>query len=237
YKALIRVNPLHPGANHELLHFYEKFQRPALGVPYAENYIRSSPGIPHPFHMQAHLATRLGRWKLTSDRSARAIELERAYHREMKVPPAVDHQYAHHLEILFVSLVHDGRFPEARAIKAEMEATGFKSWLAWSKLHLAERNWPELLRVADLCRREDKTTAAYLAGLACLRQGDAARALPEIEVLQEAFHRRGAEAGRRLEPRLLEAQGLYLCQTEHGGAGLKLLQRAVEKTKDDYAHH
>ncbi len=78
YKALLRINPLHPGANHELVHFYEGFQRPALGMVYADNYIKSSPGIPHPFHMQAHLATRLGRWDKTSDRSAHAIELERA---------------------------------------------------------------------------------------------------------------------------------------------------------------
>src|SRR5262249_3729165 len=56
YKALLRINPLHPGANHELVHFYENYKRPALGLPYAEKYIESSPGIPHPFHMQAHLA-------------------------------------------------------------------------------------------------------------------------------------------------------------------------------------
>ena len=31
YHALLRVNPLHPGANHELVHFYETFRRPALG--------------------------------------------------------------------------------------------------------------------------------------------------------------------------------------------------------------
>src|SRR5262249_14080374 len=36
YKALLRVNPLHPGANHELVHFYENYRRPALGWPYAE---------------------------------------------------------------------------------------------------------------------------------------------------------------------------------------------------------
>ena len=71
YKALLQVNPLHPGANHELVHFYENMRRPALGWPYAENYIKSSPGIPHPFHMQAHLATRIGRWDKTSDRSCR----------------------------------------------------------------------------------------------------------------------------------------------------------------------
>ena len=84
YKALLQVNPLHPGANHELLHFYENFRRPALGWLYAENYIESSPGIPHPFHMQAHLATRLGRWDKTTDRSARAIELEQEYHKDSR---------------------------------------------------------------------------------------------------------------------------------------------------------
>src|SRR5262249_8616591 len=52
YKALLRINPLHPGANHELVHFYELLKRPALGWPYAEGYIKSSPGLPHAFHMQ-----------------------------------------------------------------------------------------------------------------------------------------------------------------------------------------
>src|SRR5262249_1718626 len=42
---------------------------------------------------------------------------------------------------------------------------------------------------------------------------------------------------RRLELRLYEAQGLYLCMTGDGSAGLKLLQKAVEKTTDNYAHH
>ncbi|MGH7169257.1 MAG: tetratricopeptide repeat protein, partial [Gemmataceae bacterium] len=54
YKALLHINPLHPGANHELLHYYENSRRPALGWIYAENYINSTPGIPHAFHMQAH---------------------------------------------------------------------------------------------------------------------------------------------------------------------------------------
>src|SRR5262249_51022272 len=52
YKALLRVNPDHPGANHELVHYAETLKRPALGWPFAEGYIRSSPGIPHAFHMQ-----------------------------------------------------------------------------------------------------------------------------------------------------------------------------------------
>src|SRR5205823_565385 len=87
YKALLRYNPLHPGGHHELVHFYENSRRPALGWPHAEGYIQSSPGIPHAFHMQAHLAMRIGKWDKTTDRSARAIEIEEAYHQLMKVSP------------------------------------------------------------------------------------------------------------------------------------------------------
>src|SRR5205823_3003513 len=36
YKALLRINPLHPGATHELVHYYEGARRPALGMPYAD---------------------------------------------------------------------------------------------------------------------------------------------------------------------------------------------------------
>jgi hypothetical protein len=238
YKALLRINPLHPGANHELLHFYENYRRPALGWVYAENYIKSSPGIPHPFHMQAHLATRIGRWAKTSDRSAEAIRLERAYHKEMNVKPTEDHQYSHHLEILFVSLIHDGRFAEARAIEAEERAIEFKSWLTWFKLHLAERDWDGAAKIIDEYRREknsDKALASYLAALLYLKQGDPLRAQPEVEVLQQVYQERKND--RQLEFRLWETQGLLLCQTGAADVGLKLLSRAVERSKNDYSHH
>jgi hypothetical protein len=235
YKALIRVNPMHPGANHELLHFYENFKRPALGWVYAENYIKSSPGIPHPFHMQAHLATRLGRWDKTSDRSARAIELQRAYHKLMNVKPAQDHQYAHHLEILLVSLTHDGRFAEGRAIEKEMRAAGYKQPQAWFRLHLAGRSWDEAAKVAEDMRRRDKNTASYYSALLYLKRGQAARALPEIEVLQHALAQHRGD--RELESRLWETQGLYMCQTGDPDVGLKLLAKVSDRSKDDYRHH
>jgi tetratricopeptide (TPR) repeat protein len=238
YKALLRINPLHPGANHELVHFYENFKRPALGLPYAEKYIESSPGIPHPFHMQAHLATRLGRWKLTSDRSAKAIELERAYHKEMGVKPSQDQQYSHHLEILLLSLVHDGRFAEAQAIEKEALDAKLKIAKALFRLHLAERDWDGALKVAEESRKNDKLNYSYLAALVYLKKGDNARALAEIEVLQEAFRHRGeGKADKELELRLWETQGMYLCQTGSADPGLKLLAKCVEKLKDDYNHH
>jgi tetratricopeptide (TPR) repeat protein len=235
YKALLRIDPLHPAANHELLHYYENCRRPALGWIYAENYIRSSPGIPHPFHMQAHLATRLGRWDKTSDRSAHAIELERAYHKDLQVKPQDDQQFPHHLEILTLSLIHDGRFREARAIKAEVLKYGWQHPIPWFRLHLAERDWAEALKIVERFRRTDKTQASYLAALVYFKQGDVARARPEVEVLQHAYH--GHKHDSQLEYRLWETQGLLMCRTGGVDAGLKLLAKAADRSKSDYGHH
>ncbi len=234
YKALLRINPLHPGANHELVHFYENSRRPALGWAYAENYIKSSPGIPHPFHMQAHLAMRIGRWDKTTDRSARAIELEKAYHKVMNVKPREDHQYSHHLETLTTSLIHDGRFAEARTIKEEASRCGYRHSLPWFRLHVAERDFAEALKVIAQYKR-DKNQSSYLRAVVYLRQGDAARAAPEVEVLREAYQK--GKRDKKLELNLWETQGFLLCLTGAGDAGCKLLERAVQKTKDDYQHH
>ena len=238
YKALLRINPLHPGANHELIHYYENAERPALGWIHAENFIKSSPGIPHAFHMQAHLAMRLGKWAKTTDRSVHAIELQRAYHKEMKVKPHDDHQYDHHLETLLCALVHDGRFTEARAIQSEQRACGYESRLVWFRLHLAERDWAEARKVLDTFRianPNDKGTSAYLSALLYLKQGDPIRTLPEIRVLQDDLRERPEDT--TLQFRLWETHGWYLCQTGAADEGLKMLARLVAKTKDSYDHH
>lgn len=235
YKALTRINPLHPGATHELVHFYENFQRPALGWPYSEAYIQSSPGIPHSWHMQSHLATRLGRWDRSSASSTRAIELQRQYHKEMNVKPADDHQFSHHLEILFLSLLHDGKFRECRALKEECVGYGFKHPIPWFRLHLAERNYPEALKIAEEQRKTDKLTGSYLAALVFLALDDLDNAQAEVEVLAEAF--RSGKKDKLLKHRLWETQGQLLCRLGSAEAGLKLLQKCVAETKDDYSHH
>lgn len=235
HKALLRLNPDHPGSNHELVHIYEALKRPALGWPHAEGYIRSSPGIPHAWHMQAHLAMRIGKWEKTTDRSWRAIEMEKQYHQEMNVRPRDDHQFDHHLETLTKALIHDGRFREARQIKADAQSYGYRHWPVWFRLHLAERDWDEAMKVVENFRKNDKVTASYYAAILYLAQNDAARAKPEIEVLQNATIQR--RLNKQNEYRLWEAQGLYMCQTGAEDEGLKLLCRCVEKTKDDYQHH
>lgn len=235
YKALLRVNPLHPGANHEFVHFYENIRRPALGWPYAENYMRSSPGIPHAFHMQAHLGMRIGKWGVTSDWSARAVDLQVEYHKYQGVTPGEDHQFNHHMETLTRSLVHDGRFAEAQKIKKMAEGYRYSFRPEWLRMAIARRDWDEAQRLIEQFRKTDKATGAYYAALVSLEKGDTEQAGREIDTLRQAQQTKKAD--RSLERRLWEIQGRHLCQKGDAEGGLKLLKKVVDATKNDFAHH
>jgi len=234
YKALLRINPQHPGAHHELVHHYENISRPALGWPHAEGYVQSSPGIPHALHMQAHLAMRIGKWEKTTDRSAKAIELEEAYHKLMGVQPGEDQQFSHHLETLMQSLIHDGRFKEAHEIRKKCEFHKFTSQRKhWFQLALDERDWDEALKHAN-ANGKDKLTASFQRALVYINKGEVDRARAEVEVLREAYL---TNRNKDLELRLWLTQGHLQCMAGEGDAGGKLLAKIVQKTKDDYYRH
>jgi Tfp pilus assembly protein PilF len=112
---------------------------------------------------------------------------------------------------------------------------GLRHWQPWFRLHLAERDWAEALKVVDNFRKNDKLTASYMTALTYLRMGDIARANAEVEVLRQA--RQDKKNDRQLERRLNETLGLTLCQTGGADSGVKLLAKNVEGTKNDYSHH
>src|SRR5207248_1375052 len=80
-------------------------------------------------------------------------------------------------------------FAEARAVKEEVKRCGFQLWVPWFRLHVGERDWAEALKIVDHYKN-DKTTASYLRAVVYLRQGDAGRARPEVEVLRQAAQQR-----------------------------------------------
>lgn len=235
YHSLLRVNPLHPGANHELVHFYESFRRPALGWDHAERYIKSSPGLPHAFHMQAHLATRLGRWDRTTDLSWRAIELQHAYHKAMNLKPADDHQYAHHMEILMVSLIHQGRFAEARQRLAEERRDGLRHYSSWARLATATGDAALAMEAIGKLQKTDRPQAAFAAGMWCWREGDTAGMRAQADVLRQA--RQAGKNDKANELRMFELMGLLACEEGDARTGLDLLKRCVDRTKDDHQAH
>lgn len=235
YKALLRIDPVHPGANHELVHFHELARRPALGWPNAQGYMASSPGLPHAFHMQSHLAMRIGKWEKTTDWSTKAIELQREYHKVQGVKHHQDHQFSHHLETLTLALVHDGRYREADSIRVECGQYGYRFNIPWFRMAVGMQDWEAADRVIVEQRKRDKTLAAYLGAMMYLERGDTAKASAEVDVLRQATQTKKGD--RRLEQRLWEAQGRLMCQTGSGVEGCKLIQRVVDKTKDEYHYH
>jgi Flp pilus assembly protein TadD len=74
-----------------------------------------------------------------------------------------------------------------------------------------------------------------MAALVYLKQGDVARTVAEVEVLRQAYQ--GRKNDRSLEDHLWETQGMLLCRMGSVDSGLKLLAKAVERTKNDYFHH
>ncbi|MGL4420279.1 MAG: tetratricopeptide repeat protein, partial [Gemmataceae bacterium] len=235
YKALLQRNPIHPGANHEFVHYYESVRRPALGWPYAEGYMKSSPGIPHAFHMQAHLGMRIGKWETTTNDSVRAIELERAYHRAQGVRPDDDHQFSHHLETLTRSLIHDGRFADAKTLKAEVEGYRYYYRPEWFRMALLEQDYTAATEQLTSIRKSNKLDGAYYGGLLALEQGDTEAAEAHRATLEQAASNKRDD--KKLQLRLNELRGRLACRTGDGTSGLKLIARTIEKTKDDFAHH
>jgi len=234
YKALLKINPLHPGANHELIHFYEGQQRPNLGWPHAEGFFLSSPGIPHASHMQAHLATRLGKWDKTSDRSTKAVKLEIAYHKDMNVKPSEDHQFQHHIQTLLISLTHDGRFKEALTLN-DTRPDKSRSSVAWFKFLLAARDYAGAEAEAKKFIKTDKNNGAFLMAILFLSKNDPESALPWVESLQESWITGKKE--KQQEFRIWEIQGLMLAAQGQFKLAARLLKRAVDKSKNDYSHH
>ncbi len=235
YHALLRINPIHPGASHELTHFYEQVRRPALGMAYADKYIESTPGIAHPFHMQAHLATRIGRWDKTADRSKKAIDIQKAYHRDVGVTPKEDQQYSHHLEILFISLTHDGRFAEARGIMEDARKAEYEHFVPWVRFAMASGDFELGAKLFEDTKRKDKNLSPYVGAWLALEQGRMADAAAQIEALRQAVAAHPKDT--RLALRLWEMQGWQFCMEGDIEPGLALIKRCVDKTKDDFNHH
>ena len=238
YKALLRINPLHPGANHELLHYYENSRRPAPGLDPRRELHQIVAGhaarLPHagpPGHAHRPLGDRPpiapptpSNWNGLSQGDARQAQ------RGFAVLPSPGNAAA----------VADPRWPLRRSAGHQGGGTRLRLQTLAALVPAAsgrtrlERGRQSHRRNAQrTTKRQDNTRLLF--GSSVSQKGRATRALPEIEVLQHALRDRPND--KTLQFRVWETQGWYMCQTGDADAGLKLLFRTVEKTKDDYSHH
>ena len=103
------------------------------------------------------------------------------------------------------------------------------------RMFLAEQDWDACQKLVEQFRRAEKGNGAYCAAVLALEKGDAEQAGREVDTLRQLAQSRKSD--KTLERRLWEAQGRYLCQKGDGEAGLKLLRKLVDATKNDYFHH
>jgi tetratricopeptide (TPR) repeat protein len=99
---------------------------------------------------------------------------------------------------------------------------------------VATGDWAEARKLADHWAKSDKAAGAYHMAVIALERGDLPAAAAAVDVLRQGLQ---SKKTRSQELRLWEVQGRLMCLTGQGEAGVRLLKRAVDKTKDDYTHH
>lgn len=213
------IDPDHPGSNHELVHLYEAIDRPALGWPYTIGYRESAPNMPHANHMQAHLATRLGRWQ-------EAIDATRASRKKsLEGYPELDP--THHIDILIRALAHEGRFAEA-----ESEPKAYRDGLPWARLLQLKLDTAALRDWVERRAKVKSPDADYMAAIVALDAGDLAAVQPLTAKVEEQSKKNSANFYRHAE-----VTGRYLVQSGKPDEGLKLLKEAAAKVVKDAGAH
>lgn len=78
-EGVLKSSPLHPGANHYLIHAIEASAHPERALPEAERLAALIPGAGHIQHMPAHIYQRVGRYLDAVKTNRHAIEVDAAY--------------------------------------------------------------------------------------------------------------------------------------------------------------
>ncbi|MHB2016107.1 MAG: tetratricopeptide repeat protein [Candidatus Xenobia bacterium] len=228
--AAARIQPDHPGANHELVHGYEAIQRPMLGWDYALAFAASAPNMPHAQHMIAHLATRLARWDIALTDCRRSVQLSLAGY--------PDDLPEHHMEVFLRILAHQGHFEEAAHLPPYIRDT-----LAWGRM-LQLRAVPADLSLWAHQRREKRNGVGwYLGSLVDLDAGKTSLARDFLRRADEVFPRQTsalarAEAAQVPATYLVnEVQGRLDIAEGHVDRGLLVLQHNAQRATQDYNLH
>ena len=121
-EAVLKKEPMHPGANHYYIHAIEASSQPDRGLVAAERLHDLVPGAGHLVHMPSHIYMRTGRYADAADANTRAIKVDEAYIAAVKpdgVYPMM--YYPHNIHFLWAAASMEGR--SADAIRAGREVT------------------------------------------------------------------------------------------------------------------
>ena len=86
-EAVLARDASHPGANHFLIHLYERFE-PERAEPAADRLVAMAPDAGHLVHMPAHIYWRVGRYQDAARREHRRGGVRRLLPRVVPLAPA-----------------------------------------------------------------------------------------------------------------------------------------------------
>ena len=121
-EAVLKKDPMHPGANHYYIHAIEASPQPDRGLVAAERLHNLVPGAGHLVHMPSHIYMRTGRYADAADANTQAIKVDEAYIAAVKpagVYPMM--YYPHNIHFFWAAASMEGR--SADAIRAAREVT------------------------------------------------------------------------------------------------------------------
>lgn len=197
-------NPQHPGAAHYLIHSYDDPIHAPLGLRYADAYAKIAPAASHALHMPSHIYFALGLWDAASAINERSVKAADA--RVAAKTLDVDARGFHAMLWLVYGYTQQGRYDDARAILAQVEADAARSGSVRTRSHLAlaraawlieTRKWGEAKApVLSAGMGRDAAVADLFAiGFAALRSGNrtgAGNALQQMAALMEEAPVNGA---------------------------------------------
>jgi tetratricopeptide (TPR) repeat protein len=139
------------------------------------------------------------------------------------------------MEILMISLIHEGRFLETRKKIDDCKKDGLNNQAVWLKMAIATRDEVMARETIDKLYKTDRSQAAYGAGIWAWVNGNVPDMRAQVDVLRQM--RQTNKNDKPAELRLLELMGLLACEEGDGTEGLVLLKRCVDRTKDDHQAH
>lgn len=96
--AVLRLDIIHPFANHLYIHALEASPHPEKAIPAADRLLGLQPGLPHNVHMPSHIYIRVGRWQQAVDSNLLAVEAQHKFHARIGPPQGLLPVYNAHNE-------------------------------------------------------------------------------------------------------------------------------------------
>jgi tetratricopeptide (TPR) repeat protein len=247
--AVLALDPMHPLANHLLIHSLEASPHPERADGAADTLRDLQPGLGHLVHMPSHVDVRRGRWQEAVVANTKAIEADRRYAAQAPEQGFYRLYMAHNYHMLTYGAMMTGQSELAlgtiRAMVADIPleffrenpfADGFMAmplevlmrFGRWDEI-LAEPAFPDFVPISRALQHYARAVAhAAKDDVPSARREQAAFLEARGRVPEEAFFgNNSASDVLDVAERLMEGEILY--RSGETDAGLAALAAAVER--------